>query len=101
MSPIYVPCHLCHAQVGELCKFGLCEGEIFHSRRVIRANVLQHDTWPPLDTKHGLEHGTICTPNTGENPYCTACGQSVARLQNIPHVLQSLLPKLLGQVTGS
>jgi hypothetical protein len=96
MNPIYVPCHLCHAQVGELCKFALDEGQDFHDRRVKRANVLMKDT-PPIDTRHGLAHGDLCVDHPAGvcEGICTVCGQRIARLQNIPQIIREQLESLL------
>lgn len=90
MDAIYVGCHLCHADVGQPCRFGLTNGEKYHSRRVYQAKNGPH--W--LDTEHALAHGEACTGHTSGGPgwenLCTKCGQTISRLKGIPALLASL-----------
>ncbi|HSG19964.1 MAG TPA: hypothetical protein VLA31_04270 [Burkholderiaceae bacterium] len=87
MDAIYVGCHLCHAQVGEACRFGLAKGEKYHSRRVNQAERGPH--W--IDTEHARAHGALCTGHSSDDPgwqdLCTKCGQGIARLRGIPALL--------------
>ena len=88
MDPIYVGCHLCHASVGQPCRFGLDDGEKYHSRRVGQAERGPH--W--IDTEHALAHGELCTghkdAHAGWADLCTKCGQSISRLKAIPSKLE-------------
>ena len=86
MNAIYIGCHLCHAQVGQPCRWGVAEGE-YHERRVrAAADVRLHQA----DTEHGLQHGEACTGHregSGLEGICTVCGQDITRLKNIPALL--------------
>ena len=84
MDAIYVGCHLCHAQVGEPCRFGLAKGEKYHSRRVRHAQVGQYGKYD-IDTEHGLAHGSVCRDSP--EGICTQCGQTITRLKAIPALL--------------
>jgi len=79
--PLYVDCHLCHAQVGEDCNWGVGPGE-YHDRRVQRAQnprVLRD-----IQVQHGLAHGRKCVPMTGVPELCGQCGAAISRLTAIP-----------------
>lgn len=82
MNPIYVGCHLCHAQVGEACRFGLGPDEEFHTRRIARAAA----GGDGIKTEHGIAHGEQCTPISGMEDICINCGQLIARLKKIPDI---------------
>lgn len=86
IDPIYVSCHLCHADVGQACRWGCAPGE-YHSRRVSRAERGPFE----IDTEHALAHGTLCTGHSsgtsGWADICTVCGQTISRLQGIPKMI--------------
>lgn len=91
MEPIYVGCHLCHADPGQACRFGLFNGDKYHSRRVNQAKNGPH--W--IDTEHALAHGDTCTGHEGPEGWqdlCTKCGQKISRLKAIPDLLAKESP---------
>jgi len=88
MNPLYATCHLCHASVGQPCRFGLSGDEVFHERRVKHAE----RGGDGIETQHGLAHGSLCTRHgegsEGWKGICMVCGQSISRLKAIPVVLE-------------
>lgn len=92
MDPIYVICHLCHASVGQPCRWGDAK---YHDRRVRlaeRGGFAGIGAGSGIDTEHALAHGAKCTGHSGDDKgwqdLCTVCGQRISRLKAIPKLLE-------------
>jgi hypothetical protein len=84
IDPICVSCHLCHAQCGQGCNWGVTEDEPFCDRRVTRAKTLSAlrdkdpASWAATnrDVEHTIARGQLCAPVY--HGICYTCGQTVA-----------------------
>ncbi len=88
MNAIYVECHLCHAGVGEACRWGVEKGQ-YHSRRIQAAtgNIVgvSGGGTSKVQIEHGRAHGTLCTE--GEFGTCRVCGQLIEILERIEDLI--------------
>lgn len=93
LDPIYVSCHMCHAEVSEPCaawarrgRPGYCDRRVAHAERAAACITDKGYEGPEIDVLHALAHGTLCTDHSPGvcQGICTRCGQLIERLKNIP-----------------